>query len=925
MISRVPPPRLSAEQRAACADLEGPVRVLAGAGTGKTTVIAERFCRLLGSGVPESSILVMTFTERAAAEMEERIEGRTGRVPSAVGTFHALTLRWLQEVPSAGLRPGFRILTGADRWIDLRELMWEIGNPALVGGERPDDLVAPLLQLQERLKQELVPLDRLRTWAARQEDPDERGLYLAAAELFQVSERRARQRNRVDFDDLLLSCVRLFEGDSGVRDTFRHRHPWILVDEYQDTNTAQERLVELLGAPDGNVTVVGDDDQSIYRFRGASRASMDRFLTRFPEARTLTLGRNRRSAAPIVRAARAVIEQDPARFPKPIVAGRTGSGAAPAELRRYSDGAAEAAGVTEQVLEAHRGGLPWSDLAVLVRTHGIARPLLDALAAAGVPFAHRGGGGLYRRPEVRDLIAYLRLLQDPGDLHALARIASRPPLSLDLTALFAHLRGGTAGSDETLGPLHRLQQWFPTAGWAKGVLEVVGERDQLGVGDLLFRIMERTRHLERLVQRAAPGEAPRILAAADRFGDVIGDYAAAHRDQSLRTFLDYLDLVLLSGIDEPLPPPQDQDAVQVLTIHQAKGLEFDTVVVPSLVEGRLPHSRRGAGIDLPPALVDASIRGREDHLAEERRLLYVALTRARERLVLSAAERYEGSRSWRPSRFLDGVPVLEQKVEPAPSTQPPVAEAVEEDEDPPDAPRPALSYSAITTYRECPRQYWYRYQLRLEAPPTVEAQLGSVVHRALEGAGGLRRRGETLTGARLRSLYDEAWTGQVPADPRRHAVMEALGWDLLHRALERGDLDRVPAYVESRFEIGLDGWDLRGYIDRVEPDDHGGWRIVDFKTGRPLSSVELRRDLQLALYALGARRGLGLEGPLALEIAYLRRGERVEIPVDRGLVRKAEVIGSGVADGVRRGRFPARPLPRRCSLCPYRMTCPEGL
>jgi len=240
-------------------------------------------------------------------------------------------------------------------------------------------------------------------------------------------------------------------------------------------------------------------------------------------------------------------------------------------------------------------------------------------------------------------------------------------------------------------------------------------------------------------------------------------------------------------------------------------------------------------------------------------------------------------------------------------------------------PHPRLSYSAITTYRECPRQYWYRYHLRLEAAPTAEAQLGSVVHGALEGAGRVRRQGEVLTADRLRSLYDGAWSEQVPADPRRHAVLEALGWDLLRGAHERGDLDPAPADVEARFEIELDGWALRGYIDRVEPGPGGGWKIVDFKTGRPLSATELRRDLQLTLYALGARRGLRLEGPLVLEIAYLRRGERVEIPVDRGLLRRAEGIGDEVAQGVRQGRFPARPLPRRCSLCPYRMTCPDGL
>ncbi|MBO0703030.1 MAG: PD-(D/E)XK nuclease family protein, partial [Candidatus Dormibacteraeota bacterium] len=533
---------------------------------------------------------------------------------------------------------------------------------------------------------------------------------------------------------------------------------------------------------------------------------------------------------------------------------------------------------------------------------------------------HRGGGGLYLRPEVRDLIAYLRLLQDPGDVHALARIVGRPPLGLELTSVFAHLRDAGAGAD-ALGPLHRLREWPPTAAWAAGLLEVLPEREQLGVEDLLFRVMERTRHLDHLVRSAEAAERGRILAAVDRFAETVRDFTAGRRDQSLHAFLEYLDLVLLSGVDEPLPVSVDGDAVQVLSIHQAKGLEFDTVLVPALVDGRLPLSRRGGGIELPASLVEGPVHGREDHLAEERRLLYVALTRARERLVLSWAERYEGSRSWRASRFLDGVPVLDGTVSAA--SAPP--ERARDDGPRPAGPPPRLSYSAVTAYRECPRQYWYRYRLRLEAAPSVEGQLGSVVHRALEGAGHLRQRGDCLTSERLRSLYDEAWAGQVPADPRRHAVMEALGWDLLRRAHDRGDLDPVPTHVETRFEVELDGWSLRGYIDRVEAAAGGGWRIVDFKTGRPLSGGELRRDLQLALYALGARGGLGLEGPLELEIAYLRGGERVRIPVDSGLLRRAERAGEQVAQGVMRDDFPARPLPRRCALCPYRMTCPEGL
>src|SRR5690349_15548106 len=299
--------RLGRDQLRAAALGAGPVRVVAGAGTGKTAVIAERFRRLVATGVSPASILVMTFTERAAREMRERIENLIDAPAPSVGTVHSVALGWLREDGRAvGVPAGFRILTGADRWILARELMWSIGDAALTGDERPDDLVAPALQMLERMKQELVPLDRLESWAASTDDAERAGLMRACINLFRAYERECRRLRFLDFDDLLVLAVRLFEKHPAVRRRYAARYPHVLVDEYQDLNLAQERLVELV-ARDGEPFVVGDDDQSIYRFRGASRASLERFLLSFPSARTITLGRNRRSSRRIVAAARAVI------------------------------------------------------------------------------------------------------------------------------------------------------------------------------------------------------------------------------------------------------------------------------------------------------------------------------------------------------------------------------------------------------------------------------------------------------------------------------------------------------------------------------------------------------------------------------------------------------------------------------------------
>ena len=931
-------PALSGEQEAAAAVLHGPVRVVAGAGSGKTAVIAARFRRLVASGVDPASILVMTFTERAAAEMRERILADAA-VPEApaVGTFHALAMRWLRdEGKPVGVHPAFGILAGAERWIIMRELLWELADPALVGAERPDDLVSPLLKLLERARQELVTLARLHRWVSGVEDEERRAVLTAAVRLFRAYARRCRRDRVLDFDDVLVHLVRLLQEHPDVRGRFAARFPWVLVDEYQDTNLAQARVVELIAGPAGNVCVVGDDDQSIYRFRGASRASMDRFVSCFPGAATLTLGRNRRSTHRIVDAARRLVERNPERLAKPLGPDPERERGDPVELWRCASAAQEAAAIAAGVAEAHAAGTPLSSIAVLARTHAIAGPIASALAEARVPYRHWAGQGLYRRPEIRDVIAYLRLLHDPDDLLALARLLVRPPLELDLEAALAELRAG----EVTRPPLCALAEWGPTARWAGLVLELLEPKARLGVDELLFELLNRTRYLDILLPRLSdPIEARRVAANVSRFAELVAEYCERRPDHSLGLFVEHLDLVLRSGLDEDVAGVEGlEDAVQLLTIHQAKGLEFEVVFVPALAEGRVPQPRRRDGLaavaalELPAQLLEPAVRGREDQVAEERRLCYVAMTRARRRLVLSWADRYEGTRPWRPSRFLaelrgpeDGVVERDLRSE-LPEAAVAAASSGRPAPEPAGGPRPLLSFSGISAYRDCPRQHWYRHRLRLPAPPAVEAQLGTVLHLALSRAGRLRQQDRVVTLDVLDELHRAAWAAVGLAEPRRRPALEALGWRLLRAFHAAGGLDDRPAFLEAPFSAGQDGWTLRGVIDRVDaPAAPGGpWRILDYKSGTPVPASQLRRDLQLALYALGAREALGLD-PAELEIIYLRDGRRVVLPATDELVEEARGIAAEVAAGVAAGRFEPRPERRRCSLCAYRLACPAAL
>ncbi len=928
--------RLDSEQRAAATIGQGPVRVVAGAGTGKTAVIAERFRRLVLAGSSPSSILVMTFTDRAAAEMRERIEDLTGASAPAVGTFHAIALSWLRADGRAiGVPAGFRILTGADRWILARELMWQLGDLALTGDERPDELVAPALQMLERLKQELVPLERLDAWAKAQggaprtgsarlgarrgesplhrtDDREKAELMQACVHLFRAYERACRKERLLDFEDLLALTVRLLEQRPALLEAYRARYPHVLVDEYQDLNLAQERLVELV-AGGKQPFVVGDDDQSIYRFRGASRASLERFLRAFPTATTVTLGRNHRSSRRIVAAASALVGNNADRLPKQLRSSRSGERV---ELWACPDGVTEADAIAREAKRLITSGVCAADIAVLCRTNAIARPIAGTFAEYGLPHVVIGGRGFFDRPEIKDIIALLRVLRDPNDVVALARAVTRPPAYLGPNEALAVLR-----DRKELGPLEALQAWTPASAFAQVLQTLSAQAAVLDVRDLFFELMERTRYLDVLSSTLEASEGARSVASVSRFAELIAEFCEVEIDRSLEAYMRHLDLVLLSREDErPADVEGLADAIQVMTIHQAKGLEFEAVFVPGLVEGRLPQSGRSPRFELPAAVLEPLVRGREDVVAEERRLLYVAMTRARRLLYLTRASHYEGGRRWRDSRFLDEVraagnrTVMEREVAASSHTsrKPSPGEVQQE---------VVLSYSSIATYRDCPRQYWYRHVQRLPVVQSAEAVQGVIMHETLRRAGETRRGGTAVTARVLRSLHHDVWRETNFPDARRAATFERNGAEQLEAYRERGGLDPRPEFLEQPFSVAVDGWSLNGVIDRI---DHtaDGWRIIDYKSGRPLARG--RRDLQVALYALGAESALKLD-PLELEIVYLASGESVSVDHTAPVLAEAVKQGAEVADGVRFGRFDARPDRRRCRLCPYRLVCAEAL
>jgi DNA helicase-2/ATP-dependent DNA helicase PcrA len=337
-------------------------------------------------------------------------------------------------------------------------------------------------------------------------------------------------------------------------------------------------------------------------------------------------------------------------------------------------------------------------------------------------------------------------------------------------------------------------------------------------------------------------------------------------------------------------------------------------------------------------VLEPLVRGREDIVAEERRLLYVAMTRARRRLYLTRASHYEGGRRWRDSRFIEEVraagasAILDRTFEQTPPPHPvlvtPALRATSPQVGEASADLPTrwggeivLSYSAIAAYRDCPRQYWYRQEQRLPVVPSAEAVHGVILHEVLRQAGEARRDGMQVSGRMLSSIHEDVWSKHAFPDLRRAATFKRIGAAQLEAYRKRGGFDARPELLEHPFSTAVDGWTLRGIIDRIDRTE-SGWRIVDYKSGRPLT--RRRRDTQVALYALGAGATLRLD-PVELEVVYLATGESIKVEKVKDLIADATTQGAEVAAGVRAGRFEPRPERRRCRLCPYRLACAEAL
>ncbi len=613
--------KLNPQQYEAATHTEGPLLILAGAGSGKTGTMTHRIAYMIKDcGISPYAILAVTFTNKAAAEMRERVEALVGPKPGMwIQTFHSACLRILRnEADRLGFTRSFAVYDPVDQKALVKKIVKDL--------QLDEKRYAPAycLAVISEQKEKRVSAEKYMGSVANM-PPAYKGL----ASVYDEYEKALKKNNAMDFDDLILNAVRLFEKHPEILEEYRRRFQYIMVDEYQDTNMIQYQLIKLLAEKHQNVCVVGDDDQCIYEWRGADIRNILEFEKDFPRAKVIKLEQNYRSTGNIIKAAHSVISRNKSRKDKELWT--SGPQGEKIEYYRAEDDHEEARWTAAKIKELMRKDpeLKYSDFAVLYRTNVQSRRFEEQFSARGVPFQVLSGQRFYDRKEIKDMMCYMRLVSNPADDVSLRRIINEPKRgigdkSLDLIEKTAKNNGWSL-MDSIASDAVQDELSAKARAAIKKLVETMNslsvQKDSTPVGDIYDALLVQTDYLPALEDQAsieAEGRIENLL----EFKSVIAEKEkeAAERGESL-TLENFMEgLALVSDIDSHDP---DQDAVVLMTLHSAKGLEFPVVFMPGMESGIFPSYRT---LD------------KGDDLEEERRLCYVGMTRAKKRLFMTSAE-----------------------------------------------------------------------------------------------------------------------------------------------------------------------------------------------------------------------------------------------------------------------------------------------
>lgn len=959
---------LNQAQRQAVEHGTGPLLIVAGAGTGKTTVLVNRLLHLIMSGQarPEQ-ILLTTFTEKAAGEMEERSDRLLpyGYTDLWIQTFHGLGERLLrQHGLDIGLPADFKLLNETGQWILLRKnldrLQLDYYRP--LGNETK--FLRELVKHFSHLKDENIsPEDYLRyvdgldLSDAGEPQQIEVARLKELARAYQTYNQLLLDHSYLDFGDLIRYTLQLFHQRPNILQHYRQQFKFILVDEFQDTNWAQYELIKLLAAPDNNLTVVGDDDQSIYKFRGASLANILQFKDDFPTATEIVLTSNYRSGQEILdKAYQSIQHNNPDRLEAKLQLNKQLSAASSiggtVEVWPMAHESEEVIAIIDDIKNIHQTDgvdIKWSDFAILIRSNRDADKFINELGRQKIPCQFMSLRGLYYKPVILDCLAYFKLLDNYHESASLYRVLSSRAFAVsaaDLIELNALARRKAWSLFEVLQN-SALATKLTSAGRSAidRLLKLVSEQSQAAATQQPSRLFVDFVYKSGLLAGLDQEVDWSIFHYLNQLYKKIKDFENEGTDLRLKDFVNLMDLEMESGETGSLSlPMEDDDVVRIMTIHSAKGLEFRYVYLPDLVDKRFPTIRRGDSLPIPDGLIAEAAGAGDIHLAEERRLFYVAMTRAKEKLVLAYARDYGGARDKRPSVFLselgltDGV--AERQLDAARTFElVREVEALAQPEADLAWPAPALavnkfSFSQFEAYGHCPLQYKFSFVLHVPVPEKCNMVYGRLMHRCLYeffapcladdqpvDLFGQSTSQQHLDWAQLLAVYKKNWTDDGYSSAEEREKYRQLGQQSLKLAWQKVEADGWPTILalEKKFVWKTARFALGGTIDRVDQLPDGTVEIIDYKTGNPKDKLDYQTKRQLMIYQLAVEDVFGWRVG-RLTFYYLNNGTSLSFTAKPADLEKVQQEVAAEVESIRQGIFPAQPS-QLCAYCDFRTIC----
>lgn len=960
---------LNEEQLQAVNHGEGPLLIIAGAGTGKTTVITQRIKHLiLEKKVAPSEILALTFTEKAAAEMEERVDVALpyGYTQLWIETFHAFCDRVLRaEAIHIGLNPAYKLATEAESILFLRKNLFKLKLQYFQPLGNPYKFLHGFLTHISRLKDDDVTPEDYGVFAEKlgkdnSTEPDEIKKTLELASAYRIYESLKAKEGIMDFADLISNTLKLFRTRKNILSSYQNKFKYILVDEFQDTNFAQNEMAILLSGAKKNITVVGDDDQSIYRWRGAAISNIIQFRKHFPLAKIITLTENYRSTQEILNRAYQLIQfNNPDRLEvkekidKKLKANRNEAGA-DVEFRcadRVENEAEFVAKKIKQLVKDKKNN--YRDFAILVRANDHARPFVRALERARVPYQFLGPGRLFHQEEIKDLVAYLKILYNFEDNASVYRLLTMPFFGFDARDIAAILNFAKRKNYILFEALENIDELILKDEVKTKIKEITAmihkhlkRVPRESAGQILYYFFEDSGLFREYLAAEKPEEEKRVQNVA-RFFEKLKNFEAEHADASIFAIVDWIDLSMELG-ESPLAADVDwseNNAVNIMTVHSSKGLEFPVVFLVSLVAQRFPTRDRKEQIPVPDTLIKEVLPEGDYNLQEERRLFYVGMTRAKDQLCLTASFFVgSGRRERKISPFVyealgENVvkKVLEQQKEEIYVHQLSLLDIMQpkEKEEPilekiklATQPISFISYSQLQTFDMCPLHYKLKYILKIPPQPVPALNFGVSIHNVMKDYYQALINKEKVDQGVIENMLKRRWINEgYQGKDHAEAAFTHARQIMTNYVKKNADNQRLPLALELPFQYNIRSLKILGRMDRVDMREDGRMEIIDYKTGENIpDEKKLKDDLQLTMYALAAMKvndGLFRQQTpenILLSLYYLEKDIKLTtmrtkeqlLEAEELILKKVEQISTSSFE-CRGGIF--------CKTCEYKMVC----